>query len=213
MDFPVLYSFRRCPYAMRARLALLAAGHEVELREILLRDKPSSMITASPKATVPVLVLPDGSVLEESRDIMLWALAQNDPDGLLIEANASSALIDQNDGSFKSALDRYKYPNRHTDTDPLAAREAGLHWLTALDEDLRSNQFLLGPQRRLADLALAPFVRQFAHVDRKWFFDQPLPGLHRWLNDFLESPAFATIMQKFPVWAEGTPGLPFPEAA
>ncbi|WP_417493676.1 glutathione S-transferase [Maricaulis sp.] len=197
---PVLYSFRRCPYAMRARLALAASETPVEHREVLLRDKPAEMLAASPKGTVPVLVLPDGTVIEESLDIMRWALARNDPRGWLAPGDAMFELVAVNDGPFKQALDRYKYPNRYEGEDALENRARGLEILTGLETRLAGSAFLCGETMSLADAAIFPFVRQFAHTDRDWLAAQALPHLQAWLAEHLDSPVFKAIMHKHPVW-------------
>jgi len=202
MTRPILYSFRRCPYAMRARLALLSAGIETELREILLRDKAPEFVAASPKATVPVLVTADG-VIEESRDIMIWALTQNDPEGWLDMPSEGMTLIDESDGPFKTALDRYKYHTRHG-SNREEERARGLQFLSKLDAGL-TGAFLFGTSPRLADRAIQPFVRQFANTDRVWFDAQPLQNLQRWLAAFIDSEEFAAIMPKYPVWKAGDP--------
>lgn len=198
---PVLYSFRRCPYAMRARLAIHAAGLTVEHREILLRDKAPEFLAASPKGTVPVVVAGD-QVTEESLDVMLWALGQNDPDNWLQDRDQSLALIAQNDGPYKQALDRYKYASRH-DNDPEKWRSVGAETLEKYDSVLAQQAYLLGDEPRLSDMAIFPFVRQFANTDRAWFDAQNWPHLHRWLNAHLNSPRFAAIMGKFPKWQAG----------
>ncbi|SDM47761.1 glutathione S-transferase [Maricaulis salignorans] len=197
---PVLYSFRRCPYAMRARLALAASETVVEHREVLLRGKPAEMLAASPKGTVPVLVLPDGQVVEESLDIMRWALGRHDPRGWLTAGDAMFDLVAINDGPFKQALDRYKYPNRYDGEDALENRARGLEILTALEARLAGSAFLCGEAMSLADAAIFPFVRQFAHTDREWFARQALPHLQAWLAAHLASPLFTGVMQKYPVW-------------
>ena len=197
----VLYSFRRCPYAMRARMALVASGTACELREVKLSAKPAAMLEASPKGTVPVLVLADGTVVEESLAMMRWALAQSDPEGWL--ERDDPALIAANDGPFKHALDRYKYPNRYDHCDPLEHREKGLAFLQHLDARLGVGGQLCGGRRGLADVAMFPFVRQFANHDRDWFDAQPLPHLHVWLAGHLASPLFATIMQRETPWQPG----------
>lgn len=199
---PILYSFRRCPYAMRARMALLVSGTTCELREVKLRDKPVEMIAASPKGTVPVLVLADGTAIDESIDIMRWALALNDPEGWLDGDDA--ALIAANDGPFKHHLDRYKYPDRHN-SDPLAHRAEGLAILGKLEARLTSRAFLCSEHRTLTDAAIMPFVRQFAAVDRDWFDAQPLPALHRWLGVQIDAPLFARAMATREQWQPGTP--------
>lgn len=207
---PVLYSFRRCPYAMRARLALAVSGEAHELREVVLRNKPAEMLAASPKGTVPVLVLSDGEVIDESLDVMLWALRRNDPEGWLVPAQGSLddmlALIGGNDGDFKRSLDRYKYPNRYAkESDGYAEafaqqqRGLGAAWLLKLDGMLAGG-WLFGSQASLADMALLPFVRQFAHTDPAWFAAQPWPRLQAWLAQFEASALYAGVMEKQAPW-------------
>jgi glutathione S-transferase len=203
---PVLYSFRRCPYAIRARLALQVSGTRCAIREIVLRDKPVQMVAASPKATVPVLILPEGAVIDQSLDIMRWALGRDDPETWL--AGDDAVLIDRNDGPFKYHLDRYKYPDR--DSDPIGHRDAGLAILAELDERLAGGSNLCRATRSLADMAIMPFVRQFAHVNRDWFDAQPLPRLQRWLARHLDSAIFADAMIKLAPWREGDPEILFP---
>lgn len=204
---PVLYSFRRCPYAMRARLALLASGQTCMLREVVLRDKPAALLAVSPKGTVPVLQLPDGTVIDQSLDIMRWALARNDPLGWLANDDAATqALIAQCDGPFKQALDAYKYPERHTDWAAGAARDALAMHAAALDARLQVQGFLVAPQARLADVAWMPFVRQAAQVDAAWFSAQPWPRLHAWLQHWLQSPLFERAMRKVAPWQPGQAG-------
>ncbi|RFO98959.1 glutathione S-transferase [Rhodoferax lacus] len=207
MRAPVLYSFRRCPYAMRARLALQASGLEVELREILLKDKPPALLQASPKGTVPVLVLPDGPVLEQSLEIMHWALQQHDPLKWLptddVAIDDTLACIATNDGPFKQALDRYKYPTRFGLVDGQAPRAEGCKVLQAWELRLQRQAFLGGSQWGLVDAAIAPFVRQFAHTDLPWFAAQDWPRLRQWLQAFEDSAAFAAVMQKEAVWTAG----------
>jgi glutathione S-transferase len=204
MRAPILYSFRRCPYAMRARLALQASGVEVELREIVLKDKPQALLQASAKGTVPVLVLPDGQVLEQSLDIMRWALEHNDPlhwlPGNDVNWNDVRSAIERNDGPFKQALDRYKYPSRFALEDGLAPRSEASLVLMDWEQRLRHQAFLSGARWGLLDAAIAPFVRQFAHVDAAWFAQQPWTGLVQWLRAFENSQAFAGVMHKEPVW-------------
>ncbi len=209
MSLPIVYSFRRCPYAMRARMAILASGIKVELREILLRDKPEAMIAASPKATVPVLVLQDGGVIDESLDVMLWALGQNDPENWLNEA--AMPLIEHNDGPFKSALDRYKYPNRYEGEAISADQQREVCAATFEDYEtaLSRSKYLLGDTESIADNAIFPFVRQCANVDRAWFDGQPWPHLQAWLSGFLNSPRFESIMRKYAPWKPGDSALIF----
>ena len=204
MSQPVLYSFRRCPYAMRARLALASAGITVELREILLRDKPAALLAASPKGTVPVLVLP-GRVIDESYDIMLWALNVADPEGWL--NGRDDAFIETLDGPFKAALDRYKYGK--DDVESARAEAAGI--LAGLNDTLDAQPYLSGAQLGLADMASLTFIRQFANVDRAWFDAQPWLALRIWLENFLASPRFAAIMRKYPAWQSKDALTLFPE--
>ncbi len=189
---PILYSFRRCPFAMRARLALVVSGARVDLREVKLSAKPAEMLAASPKGKVPVLVLPDGVVIDESLQIMRWALAKNDPEGWLERDDA--ALIAVNDGPFKHALDRYKYPERYS-VDPLPHRARGLAFLRELDGLVAAGD-RVGGARGLTDAAIVPFVRQFAAVAPRWFAAQALPHLRFWLDANLGSDLFAAIMQR-----------------
>jgi len=200
MTLPILYSYRRCPYAMRARMALREAGIAVEIREIALRDKPRHMLAVSPKGTVPVLVLPDGTVIDESLDIMRWALRQHDPDCWLHDETRSLALIADNDGAFKQALDRYKYADRYPQQPAAAWRAMGECHLQALERHLCEHDNLLGPAASIADVAIFPFVRQFAMVDVVWFESAPYPALHGWLDRWLGSALFLDIMQKHPPW-------------
>lgn len=211
---PVLYSFRRCPYAMRARLALAASDTVCELREVVLAHKPAALLQASPKGTVPVLVLRDGTVLEQSLDIMLWALRSNDPQQWL-PANESDLakalqLITLCDGEFKAQLDRYKYPNRYALPDGLVHRALGAQFLQTMDTRLAPSGFLMGERFGLADAAIAPFVRQFAHTDPTWFASQPWPALQQWLTAFEASADYTGVMQKFDAWVEGQPVQMFP---
>jgi glutathione S-transferase len=200
-DLPILYSFRRCPYAMRARMAVAVSSMRVEIREVVLRDKPAEMLEISPKGTVPVLLLPNGQVIEESLDIMRWALAQNDPENWLVHVDED--LISTNDGPFKQALDRYKYPHRFGLADGLMYRDATLVHLAELNNRLADCAFLGGAERGFTDIALLPFVRQFAATDRAWFNAQPLPALQSWLTSLTQSELFAAIMTRYPQWRAG----------
>lgn len=188
---PILYSFRRCPYAIRARLALAVSETAVEHREVKLRHKPAEMLAASPKGTVPVLVLPDGTVIDESLDIMRWALAGNDPENWL--AGDDPALIAANDGAFKHHLDRYKYPERYA-ADAVDHRAAALAILQGLEARPGEHAYLTGARFGLADAAILPFVRQFAAVDRDWFAAQDLARVQGWLEALLGSALFARVM-------------------
>lgn len=210
-SYHCLYSFRRCPYAMRARLGILFAELQVELREITLKNKPSQMLAISPKGTVPVLQLVDGTVIEESREIMIWALEQQDPQGLLDAEvlQQANALIDKNDNEFKYWLDRYKYADRHTDMTQTEYRQKGEIFLQVLEELLTKNPYLLGETVTIADIGIMPFVRQFAHVDRDIFYSLPYPNLQRWLQDWLQHPFFLQTMTKFQPWQDGDEAVIF----
>lgn len=211
---PVLYSFRRCPYAMRARMAIAASGQQCELREVVLREKPAELLAASPKGTVPVLVDVDGRVIDQSLDIMLWALRRNDPAHWLPtdrkRLDETLSLIVECDGEFKRHLDGYKYPERQPDGDASAHRTRGAAFLMRLDARLQASRCLHGEHPALADIAIAPFVRQFAQVDATWFDAQPWPRLREWLSARLSAPVFAQVMDKYPQWRAGEPGIAFP---
>lgn len=204
---PILYSFRRCPYAIRARLALQASGMAYELREVHLRNKPAAMLTASAKGSVPVLVLPDGQVIDESWDIMLWALQHRDPCGWLVAANdtciQAARLVEINDGAFKRALDQYKYADAASSRTQY--RTEGEVFLQQLETRLQAHVCLLGESFSIADAAILPFVRQFAGVDADWFEAASYPRLRAWLQDGVESAPFRAVMQKYPVWHPQAP--------
>ena len=201
---PVLYSFRRCPYAIRARLALYVSGIGYTLREVALGNKPLAMLAASAKGTVPVLVLPDGQVIDESYDIMCWALQQHDPDVWLGKdgcyLDAVLPLIQRNDKEFKTALDRYKYHERHPQYAQSHYRRQGEAFLQELEARLRSDAWLLGGKMSIADAAVFPFVRQFAAVDPHWFEHSPYRKLNEWHASLANSPMFTAVMQKHKVW-------------
>ena len=180
---------------MRARLALDVSGHEYELREVALRNKPPEMLQASPKGTVPVLVLPDGKVIDESLDIMLWALSHNDPEDWLRHEHDTRGLIAQFDSHFKQHLDRYKYPTRFAGADPVVSRTEASQDLALLEDRLTRTPYLAGEHVSLADMAILPFVRQFANVDPDWFASQPFTALQRWLSTLVQSARFERIMQ------------------
>lgn len=216
-EFPVLYSFRRCPYAMRARMAISYSRVSVELREVVLRAMPESLLACSPKGTVPVLVLvlQDGVVLDESRDIMDWALAAHDPEHWLPAADSEAAaetarLIDANDTVFKPQLDRYKYAVRYPEHPAGYYREQGEQFLQQLEHRLQQHSWLLDGRIRVVDVAIFPFVRQFAHVDRDWFDQAPYPHLQHWLDRLLTSELFSGVMIKYPQWKVGDVPIVFP---
>jgi len=201
---------------MRARLGILFAELRVELREIVLKNKPAQMLAISPKGTVPVLELAEGEssgrlVIEESREILEWALQQNDPHGLLsVDLASADALIERNDNEFKHWLDRYKYADRHPELTQLDYRQNGEVFLQELDSLLAKNRYLLGENISIADIGVMPFVRQFAHVDREVFYSLPYPNLQQWLRDWLEHPIFQQVMVKYQPWQEGDDLVVFP---
>ena len=208
----ILYSFRRCPYAIRARLAIKVSGVRVALREVVLRDKPLALRHASAKATVPVLQLPDGRVLEQSLDIMRWALEQHDPQGWLCprEQEEALGLVALNDGPFKQALDRYKYASRHPERAPGAWRDEAVELMLApLDRRLADRPFLLRDTASLADMAIAPFIRQFAAVEPGWFDAAPFEPLRAWTKRIVSSALFDSVMTKYAAWQPGDPEIIF----
>ena len=196
-NLPILYSFRRCPYAMRARMSIVRTSYTCEHREVILRDRPEHMMKISPKGTVPVLLLPNGEVIEESLEIMQhvlsWELSSED-----------LQWVDRNDNEFKFHLDRYKYPNRYDDVDAIEQRSMAKSYLDDLD------QFLSNEITSSLNDALFPFVRQFANHDRDWFDSQNWENLHGWLADNLSSDEFALCMKKYPQWCEGDDLVTFP---
>ena len=199
MSLPILYSFRRCPYAMRARMSVVREGYEVELREVVLRNRPDHMMEISPKGTVPVLLLPDGTVIEESLEIMQHVLDW--------ELSAEEARwVERNDGEFKFHLDRYKYPNRYDNVDEVEHRTLASAYLGDLDARLGESPAFA---TQLND-ALFPFVRQFANHDRDWFDLQPWPNVHAWLTEHLDSDEFKRCMKKEKQWIADGPGVVFP---
>ena len=214
-QFPIFYSFRRCPYAMRARLALAISGQVCELREVALGRKPAALLQASPKGTVPVLVQVTGQVVDQSLDIMLWALRRNDPQHWLPDSDAACVqaiqLVARCDGDFKFHLDRYKYPNRFDLADAAIHREQAAEFLTELNQGLTLQRYLLGGSESLADMAIAPFVRQFAHTDPAWFAKQPWQALQLWLAAFEHSPLYLQVMSKYPPWEPGQAPVQFPD--
>ena len=205
-ELPILWSFRRCPYAMRARLAVKASGQEVHLREILLRDKPELFLKASAKGTVPVLQLPDGTVIDESRDVMFWALSLSDPHNWLApyhrDKQAVISHLESLDGVFKHHLDRYKYATRYEDADEASHQAEGAVFLAKWNDILAHQAALSGDKLGLLDYATLPFVRQFRIANTEWFDAQDWPALHAWLQAFLNSALFASIMEKYKPWKE-----------
>ena len=211
---PVLYSFRRCPYAMRARMGLKISGVTVHLREILLRSKPSALLQCSGKGTVPVLVLSDGTVIDESRDVMVWALSINDPEQWLPKQNKAlydeiNTLLDVNDFEFKNHLDHYKYADRFPEHPEAYYRAQGEQFLLNLEERLNNYRFLIGDNVSLADIGIFPFIRQFANVDTDWFYQSQYRKLQNWLDELLQSQVFNTTMEKYKPWTEEAEPLVF----
>ena len=202
----ILYSFRRCPYAMRGRMGLKASGLDYEHREIILRDKPQEMLEASPKGTVPVYIKEDVNVIEESLDLLNWTLTQNDPHGWLdCDIEEANKLITANDTDFKHHLDRYKYASRYEDTakrgdtNQSHRLEAEKH-IQNLEVLLNDGPYLLGEKQSIADIAIFPFMRQFSNVEPDWWASAPYPKTRDWLSHHIESKLFKFVMTKFPLW-------------
>ena len=212
-ELPILYSFRRCPYAIRARFAIKASYIAVELREVLLADKPKEMISCSPKGTVPILHLFNGRVIDESREIIDWALKQSDPNGWSpkteAEISETNRLIEMNDNEFKQHLDHYKYADRFPEAPMEYYREQAEPFLQQLERKLTQNQFLITDSTSLADIAIFPFVRQFAYVDKSWFDQSDYKKLQKWLNVFITMDLFADVMKKYPQWKQGDIAIQF----
>jgi glutathione S-transferase len=220
MTLPILYSLRNCPYAMRARIAIFKSKQPVLLRDVVLTNKPAEMILASPKATVPILVLNEESyiddehieraitkVIDESFDVMLWALNESDPDDLLHSTNSKMlsemlALITDFDIEFKVRLEAYKCAKRYHESTLTDCRVACEQYIQRLETRLIQHDFLFSPHESLADIALLPFIRQFARIERQWYLQSPYPNLQRWLNSYLQSPMFTKVMAKYPLWLD-----------
>jgi len=204
---PVLYSFRRCPYAMRARLAIRYSKIPVEIREVDLNDIPEALSSISSDETVPVILLPDAQVIDESWDIVKWAVKQNDPECWLGENNCfendAEMLVETNDFSFKLDLDHYKYADRYPEQPMEHYRSEGEAFLVELEDRLAVTRYLAADAMSIADIAVLPFIRQFAFVDKQWFDVAPYPKVQAWLNAFLESDLFESVMQKYPIWNAG----------
>ena len=207
-DIPILYSFRRCPYAMRARLAIYVSNIKVQLREILLRNKAPEFLLASAKGTVPVLIT-QKEVIEESLDIMVWSLKQEDPEHWLNMPAEGYNWISRNDGPFKKAVDHTKYSTRFPDLDPKLERAKALEFLTDLNLQIGNSKWMFGKDCSLADMALLPFIRQFSNIDSHWFYSQNLPNVHKWLNYFLETNHFLQVMKKYSIWTSNNPPIIF----
>lgn len=205
---PILYSFRRCPYAMRARLAILSAREPVVIREVSLKNKPEDLLIISPLSTVPCLH-GQNKIILESIEIMLWALQKNDPESLLNMPSEGCAIINYNDNYFKKTLDRTKYRSNLINVDIVKERKLASEFLNYLDS-LLTKTFLFNNKKTLADIAILPFIRQYAFIDRTWFYEQKWGNLIKWLNRFLESPSFDTIQTKYPIWMQGQNPIIFP---
>lgn len=202
----ILYSFRRCPYAMRGRMGLKASGLPYEHREIILRDKPEEMLKVSPKGTVPVFVKNDGAIIDESLDLLKWALSQNDPMGWLkCDLEAAAALITANDTDFKHHLDRYKYASRYSDDAKrgdidMSHRLEAQKYIQDLEVRLTDGPYLLGETQSIADIAIFPFIRQFSNVESEWWASAPYTKTGEWLERHLGASLFKDIMVKHPLW-------------
>lgn len=210
MNLPILYSFRRCPYAIRARMALACSATKVELREIKLSNMPDELLRISPKATVPVLHLPEGTILEESLDIMHWALSIRDPQKWLTDDPESEALIRQNDDDFKPQLDTYKYADRFPRLSRLEHRNNAELFLQILEDRLLQHPCLMGDQPKIADVAIMPFIRQFAGVEPQWFDQCEYTEIRHWLKKQVDSDLFKSVMSKYAFWQVGDEAVCFP---
>ncbi|MCJ8295770.1 MAG: glutathione S-transferase [Colwellia sp.] len=204
---PILYSLRNCPYAMRARLAIFKAKQTVLLRDLVLSDKPIEMMAASPKGTVPVVVLKNGTVIEESLAVMLWALRETDPADLLHGQqdhllSAMLLLITEFDNDFKTCLEAYKCAKRYQEDNVSQCRAACELYIQKLERALTKHSFLMSDKESLADIALMPFIRQFARIERQWYLQSPYPKVRQWLNSYLQSPVFTKVMAKHPLWVD-----------
>lgn len=204
---PILYSLRNCPYAMRARMAIFKSSQMVLLRDLVLSNKPEEMMQASPKGTVPVLVLDNGTVVEESFDVMLWALYESDPRDLLHSLDENILpemlkLINEFDNEFKACLEQYKCAKRYQEDNIEECRVACQQYLQKLEQRLAKHDFLMSDKESLADIALIPFIRQFARVERQWYLQSPYPKVRLWLNNYLQSAMFSKVMAKHPLWLD-----------
>jgi len=204
---PILYSLRNCPYAMRGRLAIFKAKQTVLLRDLVLSNKPIEMMAVSPKGTVPVIVLANNSVIEESLEVMLWALQITDPDNLL-HCNDKEALpamlllINEFDTDFKSCLEAYKCAKRYQEDNITECRIACEAYIKRLEQRLTEQTFLMSDKESLLDIALMPFIRQFGRIERQWYLQSPYPHVRQWLNRYLQSSVFTKVMAKHPLWVD-----------
>ncbi|WP_028022292.1 glutathione S-transferase [Enterovibrio calviensis] len=205
MTVPILYSLRQCPYAMRSRLAILHAGQTVILRDIDMNNKPEEMLAISPKGTVPVLELADGSVIDESLDVMVWALKQSDPNNLLYSHDSTQLpimreLIERHDVEFVGALQKYRAASRYRDDNKIAFRDECCKWLGPIEQRLSQHAYIMGEQPSLVDYAILPLIRQFSRVDKRWYAQAPLPYLRAWLVKHYDDPTFSKAMVSYPKW-------------
>lgn len=206
-DLPILYSLRRCPYAMRGRMGIALSKQQVLLREIVTKDKPSELLASSPKGTVPVLVLPDGQIIEQSLDVMNWALQQNDPQDLLRSSNPTLSqqvhqLIKVNDDEFIGHLEKYRASIRYRNIDTEQRRQACEGFISNLETLLTDQAYFFGETPSLADFAVMPFVSQFVRVEKKWFVQSEYQNVGRWLRAHLESKLYTQVMKQYPLWNE-----------
>lgn len=206
-DLPILYSLRRCPYAMRGRMGIALSKQQVLLREIVTKDKPSELLASSPKGTVPVLVLPDGQIIEQSLDVMNWALQQNDPQDLLRSSNPTLSqqvhqLIKVNDDEFIGHLEKYRASVRYRNIDTEQRRQACEGFISKLEALLTDQAYFFGQTPSLADFAVMPFVSQFVRVEKKWFVQSEYQNVGRWLRAHLESKLYTQVMKQYPLWNE-----------
>ncbi len=208
MTLPILYSLRHCPFAMRARLAIFKSQQAVELRDVKLCNKPTSMLKASPKGTVPILLVSPSQVIDESLDVMLWCLGESDPDNLLLSGIVERcdllAFIDIFDREFKPCLERYKCAKRYHETNLEACRHHCEVYIQNLERRLRQHAFIMGEYESLADIAILPFIRQFAKVERQWYVQSSYKHIKRWLNAYLQSAMFNKVMTQYAIWEEGS---------
>lgn len=227
MTLPILYSLRHCPFAMRARLAIFRSGQAIELRDVVLTNKPASMLRASPKGTVPILVVSADLIIDESLDVMLWSLGQSDPHDLLLQQKNDHndtplhgltaqqrlseilAFIKVYDSEFKGCIERYKCAKRYHESNLIELREACEVYIQDLETRLAKHEFVFGKHESLADIAIFPFIRQFAKVERQWYVQSPYENLKRWLNAYLQSAMFNKVMAPNDIWEEGTKGIVF----
>ncbi|MFK5912854.1 MAG: glutathione S-transferase [Woeseiaceae bacterium] len=207
MPLPILYSLRQCPYAMRARMGIFLSRQPVMLRDIIMTNIPDDMVIASAKAEVPVLVLPDSSVIDQSLDVMIWALKNSDPDDLLLsnQSNAFEDMLDfiyRSDNEFVDNLKKYKAASRYHDETEIHCREQCEVFISELELRLTKHDYLMGNSASLADYAILPFIRQFSRVDRKWYLQAPYLKLQLWLDKHYQNPMFSKVMKKYPQWLE-----------